>query len=74
MNVYKICGNIRNEEKRKTKETMKRKAKKNAYIGAQKGFNVPVAQKALPGGIICHCNKAPWHVAVKQGTIICHTK
>lgn len=30
-----------------------------------------MAQKALPeGGIICHCNKAAWHVAVKQGTIM----
>lgn len=70
MVVYKICSNKGKEEIRKTKETIERKAKKNAVIGVQKGFNVPLAQKALPVGIICHCNKAPWHVAVKQGTII----
>lgn len=47
---------------------MKVKAKKKAFIGVHKGL--PVAQKAQPeGGITCHCSKAAWHVAVKQGTI-----
>lgn len=54
----------------KKKGQRNNKAKKKAFTGVCNGLSILVAQKAQPeGGIICHCSKAAWHEAVKQGII-----